>query len=324
MELDLIFSVGPACRPAYYLKTNFLRTFACPLDWQMNYSLDTCLHLFQTKFNTFFSEIEEDPRKKGAHNNRRIIDTRNSITSLHYFDSDVPLSESLPAFCAVMQKRYLQLHAAILRSHHVGLICNREDSVDCLSRFLSSFGQIYPNVNFTLINIRNVKEQNTIRINEYSLSPKLTIREYSFHDESPEEKCKEDIQWLGNTDFWNNILQDYCIIHHPFAEYVKNAVTLNKAVHIYGAGVYCRKIIHFLRKYNIEISDIVVTSPESNPDNIEKIPVLPYTLITKQYHNDLIIISIIDQDEAIKIDTLLKAQGFHSVIRTNSLLRVIL
>lgn len=324
MDLDLIFSVGSACRPAYYLKTNFLRTFACPLDWQMNYSLNTCLHLFQTKFDTFFKEIKEDSRKKGAHNNRRIIDTRNSITSLHYFDSDVPLSEALPAFRTVMQKRYLQLHTAILESHHVGLICNREDSANYLSTFLSSFGRIYPNVNFTLINIRNVKGQNTICMNEYSLSPELTIREYSFHDECPAEKCKEDRQWLGNTDFWNNILQDYCIIHHPFAEYVKKAVALNKSVHIYGAGVYCCKIIHFLRKYNIEISDIVVTSPENNPDSIEGIPVLPYTLITEQYHNDLIIISIIDQDEAIKIDTLLKAQGFHSVIRTDSLLRVIL
>lgn len=323
MELDLIFSVGPACRPAYYLKTNFLRAFACPLDWQMSYSLYTCLHLFQTNFQTFFTEIEEDTQRKGAHNNRRIIDTRNLITSIHHFDSDIPLSEAVPKFHAVMQKRYLQLHTAILESHNVGLIGNREDSLDDLSTFLLSFGQIYPNVNFTLINIRNVPGLDSIHINECSLSPKLTIREYSFHDEYLAKECIEGNEWLGNSELWNNILQDYYITHHPFAEYVKKAVTLNKSIHLYGAGVYCRKIIDFLRKYKVKISDIIVTSPENNPNAIEGIPVLPYNLIAKQYLSDLIIISIINPDEALKICNLLQANGFKSIIRIDPLLRVI-
>lgn len=324
MELDFIFSVGPACRPAYYLKTNYLRAFACPLDWQMDYSLKTCLHLFQTGFQTFFVEIEENLQRKGAHNNRRIIDTRNSITSIHHFDSSVPLSEALLKFHAVMQKRYLQLHTAILESENIGLICNREDSINCLSEFLSAFGQIYPNVNFTLINIRNVKKLNSMCVDEYILSPKLTIKEYSFHDEYLGDEYKEDRQWLGNTNFWNNLLKDYYIARHPFAEYVKKAVACKKFIHIYGAGVYSQKIIHFLKKYEVEISDIIVTSMENNPSSIEKISVLPYNLIAENYHDDLIIISIINQKEASKIYNLLKANGFKSIIRTDSLLRVIL
>lgn len=324
MELDLIFSIGPACRPAYYLKINFLRTFACPLDWQMDYSLETCLYLFETKFQTFFFEIEEDTRRKGAHNNRRIIDTHNAITSIHHFDSNISLAEAVPKFRTVMIKRYMQLHTAILQSKNVGLICNRKDSIDCLATFLSSFGQLYSHVNFTLINIRNVKDSNSICMDEYSLSPQLTIKEYSFHDEYLSEECKEDRQWLGNTDSWNKILQDYYIIHHPFAEYVKKATTHNQIIHLYGAGIYCRKIIHFLSKYNIEITDIIVTSTENNPSTIEKIPVLPYKFVTEMSHNDLIIISVIDQTEAIKICTLLKEHGFKSIIRTDSLLRVIL
>lgn len=323
MELDLIFSVGPACRPAYYLKNNFLRAFACPLDWQMNYSLNTCLHLFQTHFQTFFSEIEEDTQRKGAHNNRRIIDTRNSITSIHYFDSDIPLSEAVPKFRAVMQKRYLQLHTAILESHNVGLIGNRGDSLDDLSTFLLSFGQIYPNVNFTLINVRNVAGLNSMYMDERSLSPKLAIREYSFHDEYLAEEYIEGNEWLGNSVFWNKILQDYYITRHPFAEYVEKAVAFNKSIHLYGAGVYCRKIIHFLRKYKMNISDIIVTSLENNPNTVEGIPIIPYNLITKQCFNDLIIISIINQDEALKICNLLKAKGFKSFIRIDPSLRII-
>lgn len=59
-NFGLIFSIGSACKPAYQLKCNNLRPFAAPLDYQMGYSLRTVLHLFQTKFEDFFLNIEED------------------------------------------------------------------------------------------------------------------------------------------------------------------------------------------------------------------------------------------------------------------------
>ena len=33
MEYDIAFSVGPRCRPAYYLEKHGLRVCAYPLDW---------------------------------------------------------------------------------------------------------------------------------------------------------------------------------------------------------------------------------------------------------------------------------------------------
>ena len=323
MKLDLIFSIGPACRPAYYLKMNFLRLFACPLDWQMNYSLDTCLHLFQTNFQTFFAEIQEDEHRKGAHNNRRIIDTRNCITSIHHFDSDIPLSESQAAFRVIMQKRYLQLHTAILRSQCVGLLCNREDSLDNLSTFLSSFGQLYPDINFVLINIRNTEGTLSACMNEFLLTPQLFIKEYSFHDQYLDQKHAKERAWLGNFEVWNRILQDYYLSQHPFADYVKNSISDNQLIHLYGAGVYCHKIIHFLGNHNLKIASIVVTSLENNPDFIEAIPVITCEHITERYYSDLVIISVINQGESLKICSLLKARGFKSVIRIDPLLRPI-
>ena len=59
-NFGVIFSIGSACKPAYQLKCNHLRPFAAPLDYQMEYSLRTVLHLFQTKFEDFFLNIEED------------------------------------------------------------------------------------------------------------------------------------------------------------------------------------------------------------------------------------------------------------------------
>lgn len=323
MKLDLIFSIGPACRPAYYLKITFLRTFACPLDWQMNYSLDTCLHLFQTNFQTFFSEIQENTQKKGAHNNRRIIDTLNSITSIHHFGIDTPIAKAQTNFRSVMTKRYEQLHSAILKSHTVGLICNRDDTLENLSAFLLSFGHIYPNVKFILINVRNRKDADSVSMHEYSISSQLTIREYSFHDQYTGADYVEQRTWIGNFDAWNNVLQDYYLNEHPFARYVEHAVSTNQSIHLYGAGVYCRKIIHFLAKYNLKISDIIVTHAENNPDSIGEIPVITYRHVTEQYHTDLIIISVVNQEESLNIYHMLKLHGFQSVIRVDPLLRII-
>lgn len=323
MKLDLIFSIGPACRPAYYLKMNFLRTFASPLDWQMSYSLDTCLHLFQTSFRTFFSEIREDTHRKGAHDNRRIIDTLNSITSIHHFDSRIPLDDALAGFHRVMQKRYEQLHAAILKSHTVGLICNREDPINYLSAFLSSFGRIYPDTGFILVNIRNQNEAASISMEEYTLNARLAIREYTFHDVYPYAEYREEREWLGCPEKWNSILHDYCVSQHPLAQCVEKAVSLNKPVRLYGAGVYCRKIIRFLEKYSFRVSGILVTPGTDNPDTVEGIPVVASGDSPVSCRDDLVIISVTDTSESLKIRDHLQSLGFTSIIRIDSLLRML-
>lgn len=323
MKLDLFFSIGPACRPAYYLKMNFLRTFASPLDWQMSYSLDTCLHLFQTGFRTFFSEIREDPHRKGAHENRRILDTLNSITSIHHFDSRIPLDDALAGFHSVMQRRYEQLHAAILKAHTVGLVCNREEPLDCLSAFLSSFGQIYPDTGFILINIRNQNEADSISMQEYTLNARLAIKEYTFRDIYPDTEYREEREWLGCPEKWNSILQDYCVTQHPLAQCVEKAISLGKSVRMYGAGLYCHKLIHFLEKYNLNVSGILVTPGMDNPDSVEGIPVASPKDIPEAHRDDLVIISVTDIDESLKIRDQLKSEGFTSIVRIDSLLRIL-
>lgn len=52
-EYDLYIPLDPACRLAYHLQKCGLRRQAFPLDWQITYSLDTVIHLFETEFNDF-------------------------------------------------------------------------------------------------------------------------------------------------------------------------------------------------------------------------------------------------------------------------------
>ncbi|MBF4468082.1 MAG: hypothetical protein ISP01_01625 [Methanobrevibacter arboriphilus] len=51
---DFIISLGPACRVAHYLRENNLRYVANPLDWMMNYNLESVIHWFKNDFDDFF------------------------------------------------------------------------------------------------------------------------------------------------------------------------------------------------------------------------------------------------------------------------------
>lgn len=320
MNLDLIFSIGPACRPAYHLKQNFLRLFSSPLDWQMNYTLNTCLMLFRTSFNSFFTKIEENPQKRGSHNNRYVVDTQNLITSIHHFDSTLSLSEAQNNFRAIMRKRYLTLHNAILESKTTGLICNRNDSISDLCSFLSAFGEIYPNTSFLLINIRNNSSINGIIVNDHIITTRLRIREYSFSDIYTSPFNQKENFWIGNMNYWNNILQEYKINNHPYAEYL---IHLNTQIVIYGAGKYCRKLLLFAKKYDIKISCILVTSMENNVLSIDDVPVIPFYNFPSEYKNATVIISVINQDESLKIYQILKYEQFKNILRLNTNLQLI-
>ncbi len=89
---DIIISLGKVCRPAYQLKVNGLRDKAYPLDWQMDYSLDTVEHLFATGFEDFFTDIVEE-ESSSLNENRRIKDVKNGIISLHHFSKSIGLSD---------------------------------------------------------------------------------------------------------------------------------------------------------------------------------------------------------------------------------------
>lgn len=322
MNLDLIFSIGPACRPAYHLKQHFLRFFSCPLDYQMDYSLDTVLHLFQTSFTDFFTEIEEDALQKGAHNNRRIIDTKNSIISLHHFDSAIPLPDAQKHFQTMMRKRFDLLHHAILHSDTVGLMCNRTDSIQTLSAFLKSFAILYPEQNFILLNIRHNDFLSSIQKQEYRITDKLTILDYECYDLHPHDETYESEFWIGNSTVWDNILNEYRITNHPFINQIQQWNKEDKKILLYGAGEYCKKILCFLKKYQIDPYGIAVSDTAGNPDTLHGIAVKPITSYFNLKHHSVIIITVINPDISADIKQHLIELGFDSIATTNACLKL--
>ena len=207
---DIFISLGPACREAHYLRDENLRLASFPLDWMLDYSLETVIHLFKTGFSDFFTDIEEGEYIR-KNNNYCIIDTKNHITSLHHFSRKMSIQDAKKAFHTTMQKRYKHLDDYLKQAETICFICNRIYADSCsdeLVNFLKEFDKIYPNKTVTLVNI-NKKDISDIKIAKRQVAPNLLIKEYTFKDihingDNPEINYD---RWRGNEKIWRQLVK---------------------------------------------------------------------------------------------------------------------
>lgn len=154
IKCDCIFSVGPACRPAQWLRKTHKRFQSCPLDWMMQYSLDTAMHFFRNKFSDFFEDVRATGEIIGS--NRVVRDNKNGIVSMHHFNKNVSLESAKWDVRGKMLRRGREVDRILKNSRSIILICNRQkDSFDDFKRFLHNFSRLYPDRNIALINIRS-------------------------------------------------------------------------------------------------------------------------------------------------------------------------
>lgn len=206
---DFILSIGPHCRPAVNLRLNQLREFSSPLDWMMDYSLDTVLHLFRSGFRDFFTEYELDSAEPdGAAGMLRVNDTLNGIVSIHHFPADIPPDSAYPQFDAKMRKRARRLESMLHNASSVVLLSDRTESEHELSSFLYSFSDIYPHLRIRLINTRHDENMpfDSYRQETVFADGKLSYIEYHFNDT---EHGAERVS--GNKFIWEKILSAYHI-----------------------------------------------------------------------------------------------------------------
>lgn len=221
---DCIFSVGPACRPAQWLRKTHKRFQAAPFDWMMKYSLDTVLHCSKNKYADFFENIRSTGQNIGEH--RVVVDTKNNIVSMHHFYKNASAEEGKWGFREKMLRRGKRVDEILKNSRSIVLISNRQkDSLDDFKRFIHGFSRLYPDRNITLINIRsngnNWVSKDVIYENAAAISKKksaktkskeqsknqtankrkkLKIIQYSFNDSSS--------SWEGNPSGWNQVMND--------------------------------------------------------------------------------------------------------------------
>ncbi|MBR2578639.1 MAG: hypothetical protein IKE41_00665, partial [Clostridia bacterium] len=154
LKADCIFSVGPACRPAQWLRKTKKRFQACPFDWMMKYSLDTVNHCFRNKFSDFFEDAEATGEIIGS--NRVVRDKKNGIVSMHHFSKYASVYDAQRDVREKMLRRGRKVDELLRKSRAIILICNRQrDSLDDFKRFIHDFSKLYPDRNIALVNIHS-------------------------------------------------------------------------------------------------------------------------------------------------------------------------
>lgn len=206
IPFDFVMSVGPACRPAQQMKHAGLRTTAAPMDWMELYPLSTVVHLFATRFSDFFTEIK-DITEGEARKNRRVADTKNTITSIHHFPMNKSLEAGQKAMRKTMLRRYRRIHRLFRKGKRFCFVCNRPDTPKELLAFMTGFRSVYPHGEFWMVNVRSV-DDNIFYVNYYD-EDGLHLYDVSFHDVHPDG---EDISvnpqaWHGNTPYWQKALE---------------------------------------------------------------------------------------------------------------------
>ena len=211
IPFDILLSVGPACRPAQQIKAAGLRFTAAPMDWMQLYSLNTFLHLFQTDFSDFFIDIAESAAPHGK--NRRVVDCRNDITSIHHFPTNQSLTDGQSAMRKTMLRRSKKIQKILKKSQNIGLLCNRPDTPEELETFRAAFQKLYPQARCVLINIRDTDTE-TAAAAEYGAGDLLEIRFRDVHPAGGEITENPDA-WHGNTPLWQAVLSHVHLRKQP-------------------------------------------------------------------------------------------------------------
>lgn len=302
--VDTVMSIGPACRPAYHIRNNALRTFASPLDWQMNYSLDTVLHLFSVEFKDFFQDIKEVNIHNSNSQYRQVLDLKNNIMSIHHFSIQDTLEEGQEKFRKLMHKRYLLTFEKLRSAKSILLICNRNDNKEALIFFVESFAKLFPSKKILLINIRNNEKQEEIVKQTYYISSQLKVEEYVFEDAYRGKNPAK--RWVGNSTLWGQLLSSYKLSEGDALE--KLQLTINsKEVYLYGAGENCKILIPILLRRNFRVKKILVTDKKTNPDYLYGIRV--ESSAGNIAHNEFIIITVENSLEKKEIANIILSYG---------------
>lgn len=206
LPMDFVMSVGPACRPAQQIKHAGLRFTAAPMDWMQLYPLSAVTHIFETAFEDFFVEIEDVTREAGK-KNRRVVDIKNDICSIHHFPSKDSLEKAQREVRKTMRKRYKRIHAILRKAERICFVCNREDSPEALLTFLQAFAAIYPSAAMVMVNMRHT-DTDGIRMEKYTAG-NCTVYEAFFRDENPmgTDIAVNPEAWHGNTPCWQQVLK---------------------------------------------------------------------------------------------------------------------
>ena len=155
IRADAFISVGPACRPAQYLRKFNLRTFSSPFDWMMSYSLNDAARLIKCGGAGFFAHYAELERSAADYPHHRFVqDSQTGMISMHDFPRTASVRQHYGEFAAKYKRRFEALKKAICAARHIVFVANRNEDEATFEAFLRQMREFHA-ASYTFINIRH-------------------------------------------------------------------------------------------------------------------------------------------------------------------------
>ena len=209
-EFDSVWSIGMHCRPAYYIEKYNLRFQAAPFDWMMKYSLQEIINQIKSKFENFFSNIEDITPKNSKSDHRMVKDKIGKTVSIHHFPRNVSAENYKKTFRNMMIKRPNRMDSIIKSSKNIGFIYeNKVNNLNEIINFGKQISQIYKNLdNVVIFHIINSKDEN-LKEAEKTISDKVTVISIKLNDVPLDKNGREYESWKGNPDKWKNYVMKF-------------------------------------------------------------------------------------------------------------------
>ena len=307
-HIDFMFSIGLNCKPAINILSNGFRFFASPLDFVEVSTIKSVLHLFESKFDSFFSNYKIDFSKKTATGCYWIDDLTNKIYTIHFIKKGMPILESYRKFKEVMNHRARRLDNMLKSANKIVIVSQRLESKEELTWFLNEFSKLYPNLSIDFINMRNDMKMSFDEIKVLNVfdDGKFSYTEYFFNDT---RKCL--VVPEGNIEMWSKILLQY--ENDNLMNLKKEWQTLrnsNRQMLLYGADRKVERIATWLSNIGINNTCVVKRIEDIN-DN-----------------TDLCIVLCIDDKKAVGkenvdyLKNILTDRGYKNILVCDDYLRV--
>lgn len=307
-HIDFMISIGLDCRTAINILSNGLRYFSSPLDFVEVSTIEAVLHLFESKFESFFSNYKIDYSKKTTTGCYWIDDLTNGIYTIHFIRKGRPILESYRKFKELMNLRAKRLDDLLKNAKSIVIVSERNESVDELTWFLKEFSKIYTNLSIDLINMRNDTKMSFDEIREQEVfnDGKLSYKEYFFNDTRHCLVVPE-----GNIEMWSKILLQYendNLIHikKEWQAIKEN----NNHMLLYGTDRKVERIANWLLNVGVNIDAVI--------NKIDDIKV----------DTDSCIVLCIDEkkatekNDASNIKSILSDKGYKNVLTCDDFLKV--
>lgn len=254
-HIDFMISIGLDCRIAINILSNGLRYFSSPLDFVEVSTIKAVLYLFESKFESFFSNYRINNDKKTSTGCYWLEDLTNGIYTVHYIEIGRPIVESHIKFKEEMNHRAKRLDDFLKNAKNIVIVSERKESVEDLAWFLKEFSKLYPNLGIDLINMRNDSKMDFDEIREQKVFNvgKLSYTEYFFNDT---RKCL--VVPEGNIVAWSKILLQYENDHLTHLKREWQILRNNsKQLVLYGTDRKVARIANWLSNLGVNVDAVI-------------------------------------------------------------------